>query len=136
MATLAEDGSPRLVPITFATVGEVVGEIVGELGGRIGGRDVVFSAVDDKPKSTPALARLRRIERDPRVCLLADAYSEDWSQLWWVRADARAEVLTDGAEWDTAIAFLQHKYQPYRLRPPTGAVIRFVVSDWSGWTAS
>jgi len=123
LATIAEDGAPRLVPITFAVVG------------AIGAAEVIFSAVDHKPKSTTALARLRRIEREPRVSLLADEYAEDWAQLWWVRADAYAEVLAKGTERDTGIAFLQRKYAQYRLQPPANAVIRFVVRQWSGWDA-
>ena len=124
LATIAEDGSPRLVPITFAVVGEV------------GASDVVFfSAVDHKPKSTAALVRLQRIQREPRVSLLTDAYVEDWAQLWWVRADAHAEVLASGAERDTGIAFLQRKYEQYRSQPPVDAVIRFSVKGWSGWAA-
>lgn len=121
LAVIAEDGSPRLVPITFAVAVA---------------SDVVFTAVDHKPKSTTALARLRRIEREPRVSLLADAYSEDWTQLWWVRADAHADVLTGGAEWESGAARLQEKYEQYRLQPPTNSIIRCVVGAWSGWTAS
>ena len=30
-----------------------------------------------------ALQRLRNIEAEPRVCLLADHYSDDWSELWF-----------------------------------------------------
>ncbi len=123
LATIAEDGSPRLVPITFALVGGVAAS------------DVVFSAVDHKPKSTAALARLRRIQREPRVSLLTDAYAEDWAQLWWVRADAQAEVLVSGTERDTGIAFLQRKYEQYRSQPPVDAVLRFSVTAWSGWAA-
>lgn len=119
LATVAADGSPRLVPITFVVVG-----------------DRAFSAVDHKPKSTTALARLRRIERDPRVCLLADAYAEDWTRLWWVRADAVAEVLSSGADWASGVALLGEKYEQYRLQPPRQAVIRFLVGRWSGWAAS
>jgi len=124
LATMAEDGSPRLVPITFAVVSGATAP------------DVIVSAVDHKPKSTTALARLRRIQDEPRVSLLADTYAEDWTQLWWVRADARAEVLTGGAAWEMAIAALQEKYEQYRRAPPTNAVIRCVVEAWSGWTAS
>lgn len=124
LATVAQDGSPRLVPITFAVVGV------------IGAAEEIFSAVDHKPKSTTALARLRRIEHEPRVSLLADEYSEDWAQLWWVRADAYAEVLIEGTERDTGVAFLQRKYEQYRLQPPANAVIRFLVRQWSGWAAA
>ncbi len=124
LATVAEDGSPRLVPITFALVG------------GIGSADVIFSAVDHKPKSTMALARLQRIEREPRVSLLVDDYAEDWTNLWWVRVDAFAEVVTAGTEWETGIAFLQRRYEQYRRNPPSQAVLRMVVGRWSGWAAS
>lgn len=124
LATIADDGSPRLVPITFAALEEYRTTAV------------MYSAVDQKPKSTTALARLRRIEREPRVCLLADSYRENWAQLWWVRADAYAEVVTAGTERDTGIAILARKYPQYRAQPPAGAVIRFVVEAWSGWAAS
>lgn len=50
-------------------------------------------AVDAKPKRSRLLRRLANIERDPRVTLLVDRYSEDWSDLWWVRADGNATVL-------------------------------------------
>lgn len=123
LATIAEDGSPRVVPVTFVAVDE------------LGASAVVYSAVDHKPKSTTALARLARIEGEPRVSLLADEYGEDWATLWWVRADARAEVLTGGPEWETGIAKLQEKYEQYRVRPPVDTVIRVVVDTWSGWSA-
>ncbi len=124
LATVAEDGSPRLVPITFALVGEP------------GAADVIFTAVDHKPKATTALARLQRIEREPRVSLLVDDYTGDWTNLWWVRVDAFAEVLTAGTEWETGIVFLQRRYEQYRRNPPSQAVIRMVVGQWSGWAAS
>ena len=70
LATVGADGRPHLVPIAFACVD-----------------DVVWSAVDDKPKRTRALRRLDNVRANPRVALLADHYDEDWSALWWVRAD-------------------------------------------------
>src|SRR5882672_9176488 len=80
LATLRADGTPRLVPITFALVD-----------------GLICSAVDDvKAKSTPRLARLADVARDPRVALVVDHYAEDWSQLWWVRVDGTAEVLAGG----------------------------------------
>jgi len=140
LATVAEDGSPRLVPITFAVAGGLMAGALaaGDIArteAAVGG-DVIFSAVDHKPKSTTALARLRRIEHEPRVSLLADDYSEDWTRLWWVRADAHAEVLTTGPDRESGASLLQQKYEQYRERPPENAVIRFVVGRWSGWAAA
>jgi PPOX class probable F420-dependent enzyme len=63
LATLRSDGTPRLVPITFALV-----------------EGLVCSAVDEvKPKTTTRLARLADVERDPRVGLVVDHYADDWS---------------------------------------------------------
>ncbi|MDQ3716984.1 MAG: TIGR03668 family PPOX class F420-dependent oxidoreductase [Actinomycetota bacterium] len=144
LATVAGDGSPRLVPITFVVAGGLVAGTltvddiaVGDIAGahEAAAGDVVFSAVDHKPKSTTALARLRRIEHEPRVSLLADDYSEDWTRLWWVRADAHAEVLATGPDRECGTALLQEKYEQYRRQPPQHVVIRFVVDRWSGWAA-
>jgi PPOX class probable F420-dependent enzyme len=59
--------------------------------------DQIFTAVDHKPKTTANLKRLRNIMENPLVSVLADHYSDDWSDLWWARADGRAAILS-GAE--------------------------------------
>jgi PPOX class probable F420-dependent enzyme len=120
LATLRADGTPRLVPITFAVVD-----------------DLVCSAVDEvKPKRSTRLARLDDVRRDPRVGLLADHYADDWSALWWVRVDGTAEIRTDGALRDRALAALTAKYPPYAAAPPDGAVLVITPQRWAGWTAS
>ncbi|MFI0419873.1 TIGR03668 family PPOX class F420-dependent oxidoreductase [Spongiactinospora sp. 9N601] len=114
LATVRPDGSPRLVPVTFAVRG-----------------DLVVTAVDHKPKTTTALRRLTDIEARPRVCLLADHYDDgDWTRLWWARADGHARVAHDGApetEW------LAEKYPQYRDHPPRGPAVLITVDHWSGW---
>ncbi|HLS13889.1 MAG TPA: TIGR03668 family PPOX class F420-dependent oxidoreductase [Beutenbergiaceae bacterium] len=118
LATIRSDGpAPHLVPVTFAVSGE---------------RIVV--AVDHKPKRTSQLQRLRNIEANPRVSFLADHYSPDWSQLWWVRADAHAQVVHDGGAHQEAIAHLCRRYSQYRERPPAGPVIVATVTAWRGWS--
>lgn len=119
LATVAGDGAPRVVPVVFALVD-----------------DALVHVVDHKPKSSPDLARLHDIAAEPRVAVLVDAYDDDWSQLWWARADAIAEVVTAGPAWRAAIAALQQRYPQYRAVPPTGPVVRAVVRRWSGWAAS
>lgn len=116
LATVSAAGVPHLVPVTFAV------------------RDdrVVF-AVDHKPKSSTSLRRLRNIGENPAVCFLADGYAEDWSQLWWARADGSAEVLEPGA---SQVSWLVAKYEQYRERPPEHAVVVTTVHTWSGWTGS
>jgi PPOX class probable F420-dependent enzyme len=114
VARLATAG-PHIVPITFAVEG-----------------NTVFTAVDHKPKRTWALRRLANIAEDPRVSLLADAYSEDWSALWWARADGTAVVHAGGHPH--AVELLQRRYAQYAEQPPAGPVIEVSVERWSGWS--
>jgi PPOX class probable F420-dependent enzyme len=116
LATASAAGVPHLVPVTFAMRG-----------------DTVVFAVDHKPKSSVALRRLRNIAENPAVCFLADGYSEDWSQLWWARADGVARVLPD-AERAEPVSWLVAKYEQYAQRPPEHAVVATEVRRWSGWT--
>lgn len=120
LATVARDGRPRLVPITFVLAG-----------------DVIYHAVDDKPKATRRLARLADLARDPRASVLADHYEEDWSALWWVRADGRARVFEDvrAGEAARALDLLADRYAQYRARRPAGPVIALDVERITGWAA-
>lgn len=119
LATTGLDGVPHLVPVTFALLD-----------------DVVVHAVDHKPKRTTALRRLRNVAENPRVALLVDHYTDDWSVLWWVRADASAEVVTDGPRHAAAVAALVGRYPQYADVPPVGPVVWADVRRWSGWSAT
>jgi PPOX class probable F420-dependent enzyme len=119
LATVRPDGRPHLVPVTFAIDG-----------------DTVVTAVDHKPKRTTDLRRLRNIAADPSVCLLVDHYEEDWSALWWVRADGTAEVAEDGPRRDLAVRLLRGKYDAYWQQPPQGPAIIVAVERWAGWAAA
>jgi PPOX class probable F420-dependent enzyme len=116
LATVSAAGVPHLVPVTFAVLGE----------------RIVF-VVDDKPKSTTRLRRLDNIRARPAVCLLADVYDDDWSRLWWARADGIATVLTADPD---AIDALAARYPAYVERRPTGPVVSIEVSAWTGWAAA
>lgn len=127
LATVGPAGRPHQVPVTFAAAT---------------GPDRLVTAVDHKPKSTPRLRRLAHIAAHPEVCLLADAYDEDWDRLWWSRADGDARILAPGAAdpaerqaYDASVALLREKYPQYRDRPPAGPVITVTVRRWSGWQA-
>ena len=113
LATVRESGAPHLVPIVFAVTG-----------------DVIHTAVDAKPKRTRNLARLANIAADPRVSVLADHYEDDWSRLWWVRADGRARVLESSPD---GLAALVERYPQYRETPPPGPFLEITVERWSGW---
>ena len=118
LATVAADGRPHLVPVVFALEG-----------------DVVYSAVDEKPKRTRRLRRLENVHANPRVALLADHYDDsDWDALWWVRADGVARVL-EGPEAAPGIELLTARYDQYREAPPRGPVLAVAVERWSGWRA-
>lgn len=120
MATVSADGGPHLVPVVFVAVG-----------------DVVFTAVDDKPKSTRRLRRLANIAATGRVSLLVDHYDDDWSRLWWIRVDGTGEVLEPDSDVGVAaIDALVAKYHQYASMRPTGPVIEVRVSGWREWSAS
>ncbi|HEX2314235.1 MAG TPA: TIGR03668 family PPOX class F420-dependent oxidoreductase [Thermomonospora sp.] len=116
MATVDEAGRPHLVVAVFAADG-----------------DLVRMAVDHKPKRTRDLKRLRNIAANPAVSLLADHYEDDWTRLWWVRADGRATVTGDPAEVETTARLLAARYPQYREHPPEGPAVLVEVRRWAGW---
>jgi PPOX class probable F420-dependent enzyme len=119
LATVGPDGRPHLVPIVFALDG-----------------DTMYSAVDAKPKASDALARVRHIGANPHVSVLVDAYDDDWTRLWWVRADGVGEIAADGPRRDAALRALRAKYPQY-AEPSLafGAAIVVTVERWIGWSA-
>lgn len=118
LSTVNGDGSPHLVPVVFAVHG-----------------DVVYTAVDAKRKSTRNLRRLANIEADPRVCLIVDHYADDWTQLWWVRADGTAEIHHSGEAMAAGYSLLRQKYPQYQRIALDGPVISVAVQRWSSWAA-
>ena len=114
VARLATTG-PHLVPICFVLDG-----------------DTIWSAIDAKPKRGGELTRLRNIAANPQVAVLADHYEDDWSRLWWARADGVARrVDHDGR----ALSLLAERYAQYVGSPPPGPLIAIEVQRWSGWSA-
>lgn len=108
---------PHLVPVTFAPAAA----------------DTIVIGIDDKPKSTADLKRLRNIAANPSVALLADRYDPDWTQLWWSRADGTARTLTEGAAHAAAWDRLRARYPQYAGREVGGPVIEVTVRRWTGW---
>jgi PPOX class probable F420-dependent enzyme len=97
-----------------------------------------FSAIDAKPKRTPAggLRRIRNISENPRVSLVVDRYDEEWTRLAWVIVQGHADVLTDGPERAGAVDLLRDKYAQYRalgLDRATATVIRISPERAMSW---
>ena len=117
LATVGADGQPHLVPVTFAVDG-----------------DLIYIAVDHKPKTTQNLRRLRNIRENPRVAVLADHYSRDWDTLWWVRADGRASIASAEDAIRRSLDLLAARYEQYRGNRPDGPVIVIRTQRWTGWS--
>ncbi|GAA4509355.1 hypothetical protein GCM10023096_12300 [Nonomuraea ferruginea] len=69
----------------------------------------------------------------PEVALPAGRYEDDWTRLWWVRADGSAVVAVDGRDRAAVLDALVREYEQYRERRPAGPVIIVRVTRWSGW---
>jgi len=119
LATVDASGRPRVQPCCFVLDGEVV-----------------YSAVDAKPKRSSRLARLADIGANPSVCLVVDHYEEDWSKLWWVRLSGQARLLESGPDRQRAIDLLVAKYPQYRADPPKGTVIAVDIDRWASWSGA
>jgi PPOX class probable F420-dependent enzyme len=116
LATVGADGHPHVVPVVFAV-----------------SDDVLYTAVDAKRKTTQRLRRLANIAANPHVSLLVDHYDEDWTQLWWVRADGVATVHESGEPMATGYALLRQKYHQYERIALDGPVVTVDVTRWSSW---
>lgn len=112
LATADGQGRPHVVPITFVLDG-----------------DRLTFAVDQKPKETTDLKRLRNIRENPNVAVLTDHYDDEWTQLWWVRADGRATIVAEGNTEPLAA-----KYPQYAETPPAGPLVHIEVERWTGWS--
>ncbi len=135
LATIREDGSPRLVPITYAVAHD-------------GDAMVLYSALDEKPKTVGDvrdLARVRDILARPRVAVVVDHWSEDWTELAWVRLDGTASLLdpadeaadpAGAAEHKHAVGLLRERYPQYKTqRLEALPVIRIAVERVKEWRA-
>lgn len=119
LASVRPDGTPHIVPVTFAAE-----------------HDVVYTAIDQKPKRSQRLQRLENLRHQPRCSLLVDHYDADWENLWWVRADGDATVVDDPGRAHPGLALLARRYPVYEHAPPEGPLIVVRVVRWRGWAAS
>ncbi|ORV10740.1 TIGR03668 family PPOX class F420-dependent oxidoreductase [Mycobacterium celatum] len=137
LATVAPDGMPHLVPVVFAlrlSRGDPLRPASPRLRSPTDD-DVVYTAVDAKPKTTRRLRRLANIEHNPKVSVLVDHYADDWAQLWWVRADGIAAIHREDPVLQAGYDLLLAKYRQYQSVPLDGPVIAVAVQRWSSWHA-
>ncbi len=139
LATIDPEGRPRLVPICF---------VLAAADGP--GGPVLYSPLDEKPKAVAdprSLARVRDILARPDVTILVDRWSEDWTELAWLRAGGRAALLEPEAidaardpaiEADASppgtIEALRAKYPQYRAhRLESRPLIRITLERVVTW---
>lgn len=117
MSTVESDGAAHSVPVVFAVVGA---EIV--------------SPIDHKPKSGKIMRRVRNIERDDRVTLLIDHWTEEWTHLAWLMVRGSAHV--DDAYPDDLLHGLNDRYEQYERDERHDALVRIRPRRllWWSWT--
>lgn len=122
LATAGVDGRPAVVPICY-----------------VAADGLIFTPIDEKPKSVEAadLKRARNIEANPRVALLIDDYSEDWSKLIYVLVSGTAEIVMPDSgdpQHARAVELLREKYPQYRsMRIDRRPVIRITPARIKRW---
>jgi PPOX class probable F420-dependent enzyme len=118
LAFIDDEERPRVLPVTYALLG-----------------DSVWSAIDEKPKRTAEPARLRYLRDRPEAALCVDHYSDDWSRLAWVQLLGRIDILP-ADESAPALEALCARYEPYRERTPPGPLLRLSVERTLSWRAA
>ena len=118
LGTVDPDRGTHLVPVVFAVSGD---ELV-----------VPIDAV--KPKETRQLRRISNLRLDARASLVVDQRSDDWTELWWVRADLGFLGTEDYADgWPSRLA---NRYPQYRETGTVGSLLLFTIRSLSGWAAA
>lgn len=129
LATVDEENRPHAVPICFALLERprvASPTVVTNQAASSESRDAdsrsaddgaavrIVSAIDEKPKATRDLRRVRNIRTTPQVTVLVDRYRDDWSRLAWVQVRGRARILEPEASGHhSAVHALESKYGQY-----------------------
>ena len=120
LATADASGAPHALPVCF-----------------LADECTIYIAIDQKPKTVAArnLKRLRNIEANPQVALVADHYDNaNWSRLGWVMVRGRAVILEDGTEHANAQARLKARYPQYMAMTLEGLpVIAIRIERVTNW---
>nr|AIA15587.1 Lon protease (S16) C-terminal proteolytic domain protein [uncultured bacterium] len=102
-ATAGADGQPHVIPVCYACEDAAV-----------------YIALDAKPKrvAPQQLKRVRNMLENPRVALVVDRYSDDWSELAYVLIRGTAALIPPkDAVHAHAVALLRQRYMQYRAMP-------------------
>ena len=120
LGTVHLDRGVDAVPVVYALVGDHLGIPVDR----------------GKPKTSTWLQRERNLDADPRATLLVQQWDpDDWSRLWWVRAQLR--WVPDGVD-DLAEQLstrLAERYVQYRDEPFAQVLVLRVLGT-TGWAAA
>ncbi|MFD4263476.1 pyridoxamine 5'-phosphate oxidase family protein [Streptomyces sp. NPDC058534] len=122
LGTVDERGGAHLVPVIFVVDG-----------------DVFYSPTDRPKNGNPRPKRLRNLDHDPRVTVLADLYDDDWLKAWWVRLRGTGRVVGQSPERTHALGLLDRKYGQFdgpRYLKDGGPVLAVDIKDWLGWAFS
>lgn len=124
LATSDALGQPAVVPVCYAFDGESF-----------------YVALDEKAKSVTdhELKRVRNIRANPRVALVIDDYSEDWSKLVYVLISGAAEIIPpfdNASEHERAVDLLRAKYPQYRsMAIDERPMIKITPARFKHWSA-
>ncbi|HLI25244.1 MAG TPA: pyridoxamine 5'-phosphate oxidase family protein [Acidimicrobiales bacterium] len=89
-----------------------------------------------KAKASPRLQRVRNLEADPRAALLVEHWDrQDWSGLWWVRAQLRWQGDDPGGRADLLAGRLARAFPQYRGQPFANVLVLRVLAV-TGWAAA
>jgi len=126
LATATSDGAPHVIPVCYACDGASL-----------------YIALDAKPKrvAPERLRRIRNILENPRVALVIDRYSDDWSALAYVLIQGAAALLPPAdPEHAEAVTLLRGRYPQYRAMPieeqPVIAIRPTAVVSWGAVSGS
>ena len=121
LSTSYPEGGVHSIPVVFA----------------VDDQDRIGMPIDRvKPKATMQLQRRSNLEVDPRGTLLVQHWdAEDWSRLWWARAEL--ELIPDADDGLRAAMSkrLAARYEQYRDEP-FERILVFRVVRFTGWEAS
>lgn len=119
LSTVHDERGVDAVPVAYAVAGGFIGVPIDRV----------------KPKTSLRLQRQVNLEADPRASLLIEHWDrDDWSKLWWVRAELRYDGDADSDRAEALAARLAEAFVQYRDKPFAGMLVLRIAAV-SGWAA-